>query len=182
MGSQISAGVAPLSALVEEELFDKLGSAALASGNNGMACWTPQGQQWSSGLLTERELSKDCRNQANYDLPGPRCGTAAQTSSATTVIQLFSNCCTSKLKHECLIHAHNGWQSHACDVTKLNSEIRRLKSALDDATCGRYQNSGEEKAQNSPTCLSGKTEQSTNRLRSEQAQPIGCQSASRVQI
>lgn len=68
MPARFGLGVASLSVLEKEELFDQLGSPGLAPGNNGMACWTPQGQHWTTSLLTERELSKDCWKQANYDL------------------------------------------------------------------------------------------------------------------
>lgn len=33
--------------------------------DNGMACWTLQGQYWSTGLLTGRELPEQCWNLAN---------------------------------------------------------------------------------------------------------------------
>lgn len=124
---EVSAGVACFSVLVEEELFDQLGSAGPATRNNGMACWTPQGQHWSTSLLTERELSKDCWNHANCGFSiSPCC--VNLTSYSTRIIQipgtrtshmrtLKQRCGRLKLNYKCLLHTHN---HNACGLMSAN--------------------------------------------------------------
>ena len=141
-----------------------------------MACWTPQGQHWSTSLLTERELSKDCWNHANCGFSiSPCC--VNLTSYSTRIIQipgtrtshmrtLKQRCGRLNLNYRFLFHTHSHNASLMSAIVREKNILRLtwlLWQVKDLKTWEK------EKAQK---CLGGRKEKSTNHVSSYKPQPI----------